>query len=83
MLRRRDRLRYQNGTVVPPAAFVDQLLTHAAKATGRPSSTEVMAHARTLRRRALQATNKVGWELQRLRDSSPTPTGSAGRPGPA
>ncbi|MFE9061433.1 FxSxx-COOH system tetratricopeptide repeat protein [Streptomyces violaceusniger] len=60
--------RYLNGTVVPPAEFVDQLLTHAAKATGRPSSTEVMAHVHTLQRRALQATNKVGWELQRLRD---------------
>ncbi len=60
--------RYLNGTVVPPAEFVDQLLTHAAKATGRPSSTEVMAHVHSLQRRALQATNKVGWELQRLRD---------------
>ncbi|MGP3945625.1 FxSxx-COOH system tetratricopeptide repeat protein [Streptomyces sp. 6N106] len=60
--------RYLNGTVVPPAEFVDQLLTHAAKAAGRPSSTEVMAHVHTLQRRALQATNKVGWELQRLRD---------------
>ncbi|MFD8280826.1 FxSxx-COOH system tetratricopeptide repeat protein [Streptomyces solisilvae] len=60
--------RYLNGTVVPPAEFVDQLLTHAAKATGRPSSTEVMAHVHTLQRRALKATNKVGWELQRLRD---------------
>ncbi|MFI0814439.1 FxSxx-COOH system tetratricopeptide repeat protein [Streptomyces sp. NPDC021098] len=60
--------RYLNGTVVPPAEFVDRLLTHAAKATGRASSAEVMAHVHTLQRRALQVTNKVGWELQRLRD---------------
>ncbi|MGW2330131.1 FxSxx-COOH system tetratricopeptide repeat protein [Streptomyces sp. NPDC001700] len=60
--------RYLNGTVVPPAEFVDRLLTHAAKATGRASSAEVMAHVHTLQRRALQATNRVGWELQRLRD---------------
>lgn len=60
--------RYLNGTVVPPAEFVDQLLTHAAKAAGRASSAEVMAHVHTLQRRALQVTNKVGWELQRLRD---------------
>ncbi|MGV9854209.1 FxSxx-COOH system tetratricopeptide repeat protein [Streptomyces sp. NPDC003442] len=60
--------RYLNGTVVPPAEFVDQLFTHAAKAAGRPPSTEVVAHVHTLQRRALQATNKVGWELQRLRD---------------
>ncbi|MBI0300766.1 hypothetical protein JBE04_41550 [Streptomyces sp. PRKS01-29] len=60
--------RYLNGTVVPPAEFVDQLFTHAAKAAGRPSATEVVAHVHTLQRRALQATNKVGWELQRLRD---------------
>ncbi|MFF7649996.1 FxSxx-COOH system tetratricopeptide repeat protein [Streptomyces sp. NPDC007983] len=60
--------RYLNGTVVPPAEFVDQLLTHAAKATGRASSVEVMAHVHALQRRALQVTNKVGWELQRLRD---------------
>ncbi|WP_159043216.1 helix-turn-helix domain-containing protein [Streptomyces sp. NBRC 110028] len=60
--------RYLNGTVVPPAEFVDQLLTHAAKATGRASSVEVMAHVHALQRRALQVTNRVGWELQRLRD---------------
>ncbi|MBB4782572.1 FxSxx-COOH system tetratricopeptide repeat protein [Streptomyces rapamycinicus] len=60
--------RYLNGTVVPPAEFVDQLFTHAAKAAGRPPSTEVVAHVHTLQRRALQATNKVGWELQCLRD---------------
>ncbi|WP_413807218.1 FxSxx-COOH system tetratricopeptide repeat protein [Streptomyces sp. OE57] len=60
--------RYLNGTVVPPAEFVDQLFTHAANAAGRPPATEVVAHVHTLQRRALQATNKVGWELQRLRD---------------
>ncbi|WP_432049079.1 FxSxx-COOH system tetratricopeptide repeat protein [Streptomyces asiaticus] len=60
--------RYLNGTVVPPAEFVDQLFTHAAKAAGRPPATEVVAHVHTLQRRALQATNKLGWELQRLRD---------------
>ncbi|MGR3934735.1 FxSxx-COOH system tetratricopeptide repeat protein [Streptomyces sp. BRA346] len=60
--------RYLNGTVVPPAEFVDQLLTHAAKATGRASSPEVTAHVHALQRRALQVTNRVGWELQRLRD---------------
>ncbi|MEE4595242.1 FxSxx-COOH system tetratricopeptide repeat protein [Streptomyces sp. DSM 41524] len=60
--------RYLNGTVVPPAEFVDQLFAHAAKAAGRPPATEVVAHVHTLQRRALQATNKVGWELQRLRD---------------
>ncbi|WP_432253171.1 FxSxx-COOH system tetratricopeptide repeat protein [Streptomyces sp. HNM1019] len=60
--------RYLNGTVVPPAEFVDQLFTRAAKAAGRPPATEVVAHVHTLQRRALQATNKVGWELQRLRD---------------
>ncbi|GDY56537.1 ATP-binding protein [Streptomyces violaceusniger] len=47
---------------------MDQLFTHAAKAAGRPPATEVVAHVHTLQRRALQATNKVGWELQRLRD---------------
>lgn len=60
--------RYLNGTVVPPAEFVDQLLRQAAKATGRASSVEVTAHVHALQRRALQVTNKVGWELQRLRD---------------
>ncbi|KAK1182084.1 FxSxx-COOH system tetratricopeptide repeat protein [Streptomyces sp. NBS 14/10] len=60
--------RYLNGTVVAPAEFVDTLLTHAAKATGRPSSPEVIAHVHGLQRRALQATNRTGWELQNLRD---------------
>ncbi|WP_050799874.1 FxSxx-COOH system tetratricopeptide repeat protein [Streptomyces himastatinicus] len=60
--------RYLNGTAVPPAEFVDRLFTHAAKATGRASSAEVTAHVHALQRRALQVTNKVGWELQRLRD---------------
>ncbi|QLH24081.1 FxSxx-COOH system tetratricopeptide repeat protein [Streptomyces sp. Rer75] len=60
--------RYLNGTVVPPAEFVNQLLKQAAEATGRASSAEVMAHVHALQRRALQVTNKVGWELQRLRD---------------
>ncbi|MCQ8834373.1 FxSxx-COOH system tetratricopeptide repeat protein [Streptomyces malaysiensis] len=60
--------RYLNGTVVPPAEFVDQLFTHAAKATGRPSSAEVVAHVHAQQRKALRATNKVGWELQNLRD---------------
>lgn len=60
--------RYLNGTVVAPAEFVDTLLTHAAKATGRPSSPEVIAHVHGLQRRALQATNRAGWELQNLRD---------------
>ncbi|MFF8000964.1 hypothetical protein [Streptomyces sp. NPDC007917] len=60
--------RYLNGTVVAPAEFVDTLLTHAAKATGRPSSPEVITHVHGLQRRALQATNRSGWELQNLRD---------------
>ncbi|MGY0058503.1 FxSxx-COOH system tetratricopeptide repeat protein [Streptomyces sp. LZ34] len=60
--------RYLNGTVVAPAEFVDTLLTHAAKATGRPSSSEVIAHVHGLQRRALQATNRSRWELQNLRD---------------
>ncbi|MER6144783.1 FxSxx-COOH system tetratricopeptide repeat protein [Streptomyces sparsogenes] len=60
--------RYLNGTVVAPAEFVDTLLTHAAKATGRPSSPEVVAHVHGLQRRALQATNRTRWELQNLRD---------------
>ncbi|MGW3570498.1 FxSxx-COOH system tetratricopeptide repeat protein [Streptomyces sp. NPDC000941] len=60
--------RYLNGTVVAPAEFVDTLLTHAAKATGRPSSPEVITHVHGLQRRALQATNRAGWELQNLRD---------------
>ncbi|MDX3225595.1 FxSxx-COOH system tetratricopeptide repeat protein [Streptomyces sp. ME19-01-6] len=60
--------RYLNGTVVAPAEFVDTLLTHAAKATRRPSSPEVIAHVHGLQRRALQATNRSGWELQNLRD---------------
>ncbi|MEU5638309.1 FxSxx-COOH system tetratricopeptide repeat protein [Streptomyces milbemycinicus] len=60
--------RYLNGTVVAPAEFVDTLLTHAAKATGRPSSPEVIAHVHGLQRRALQATNRSRWELQNLRD---------------
>ncbi|MEU1664533.1 FxSxx-COOH system tetratricopeptide repeat protein [Streptomyces sparsogenes] len=60
--------RYLNGTVVAPAEFVDTLLTHAAKATGRPASSEVVAHVHGLQRRALQATNRSGWELQNLRD---------------
>ncbi|MFI0729688.1 FxSxx-COOH system tetratricopeptide repeat protein [Streptomyces sp. NPDC021225] len=60
--------RYLNGTVVAPAEFVDTLLTHAAKATGRPASPEVVAHVHGLQRRALQATNRSRWELQNLRD---------------
>ncbi|WP_086859944.1 FxSxx-COOH system tetratricopeptide repeat protein, partial [Streptomyces milbemycinicus] len=60
--------RYLNGTAVAPAEFVDTLLTHAAKATGRPSSPEVIAHVHGLQRRALQATNRSRWELQNLRD---------------
>ncbi|GAA2352794.1 FxSxx-COOH system tetratricopeptide repeat protein [Streptomyces cuspidosporus] len=60
--------RYLNGTVVAPAEFVDTLLTHAAKATGRPASSEVVAHVHGLQRRALQATNRSAWELQNLRD---------------
>ncbi|MER7789513.1 FxSxx-COOH system tetratricopeptide repeat protein [Streptomyces sp. NPDC097640] len=60
--------RYLNGTVVAPAEFVDTLLTHAAKATGRLASPEVVAHVHGLQRRALQATNRSRWELQNLRD---------------
>ncbi|MET7935266.1 FxSxx-COOH system tetratricopeptide repeat protein [Streptomyces sp. NPDC005322] len=60
--------RYLNGTVVAPAHFVDQLLAAAARATGRPSSAEVVAHVHALQRAALQATNRAGWELQKLRD---------------
>ncbi|OMI40144.1 FxSxx-COOH system tetratricopeptide repeat protein [Streptomyces sparsogenes] len=60
--------RYLSGTGVAPAEFVDTLLTHAAKATGRPSSPEVVAHVHGLQRRALQATNRTRWELQNLRD---------------
>ncbi|MFC0599551.1 FxSxx-COOH system tetratricopeptide repeat protein [Streptomyces palmae] len=60
--------RYLSGARVPPAEFVDQLAVTAAKATGRPVSEEVLAHLRDLHREALRATDKVGWELQRLRD---------------
>ncbi|KUJ64406.1 hypothetical protein ACZ90_57600 [Streptomyces albus subsp. albus] len=60
--------RYLSGARVPPAEFLDQLAVQAAKATGRPVSEDVLALVQGLQREALQVTDKVGWELQRLRD---------------
>ncbi|WP_053697009.1 FxSxx-COOH system tetratricopeptide repeat protein [Streptomyces sp. NRRL F-5755] len=60
--------RYLNGTAVAPAEFVERLLEDAAQALGRPVSAEVTARVTALQREALRATNKLGWELQLLRD---------------
>ncbi|MFC8131988.1 FxSxx-COOH system tetratricopeptide repeat protein [Streptomyces sp. NPDC057302] len=60
--------RYLNGTAVAPAEFIERLLTDAAQALGRPVSVQATEQVTVLQRAALKATNKLGYELQVLKD---------------
>ncbi|MFG2348941.1 FxSxx-COOH system tetratricopeptide repeat protein [Streptomyces phaeochromogenes] len=60
--------RYLNGTAVAPADFIDRLLADTAEALRRPVSVEVTDRVTALQRSALKATNKLGFELQVLKD---------------
>ena len=60
--------RYLNGTAVAPADFIDRLLADTAEALRRPVSVEVTDRVTSLQRSALKATNKLGFELQVLKD---------------